>query len=51
MNPIVVVILLELYEFSLKVLSIPKEDVIKVFTTNGVLVHRIFVPSNLVVAF
>jgi len=35
MNPIVVVILLELYEFSLKVLSIPKEDVIKVFTTNG----------------
>jgi len=35
MNPIPVVILPEVQEFSLKVLSIPKEDVIKVFTTNG----------------
>jgi hypothetical protein len=35
MNPIVVVILLEVHEFSLKVLSIQKEDVAKVFSTNG----------------
>ena len=35
MNPIPVVVLPEVHEFSLKVLSIPKEDVIKVFTANG----------------
>jgi len=35
MNPIPIVVLPEAHEFSLKVLSIPKEDVIKVFTTNG----------------
>jgi len=34
MNPIQVVILPEVHKFSLKVLSIPEEDVIKVFTTN-----------------
>ena len=35
MNPIPVVVLPEVHEFSLKVLNIPKEDVIKVFTANG----------------
>ena len=35
MNPIPVVVLPEVHEFSLKVLSIPEEDVVKVFTTNG----------------
>jgi len=35
MNSITVVVLLEICKFSLKVLSIPKEGVIKVFTTNG----------------
>ena len=35
MYPIPVVVLPEVHEFSLKVLSIPKEDLIKVFTANG----------------
>ena len=35
MNPIPVVVLPEVHEFSLKVLSIPKEDVIKIFSANG----------------
>ena len=35
MNAIPVVVLPEFHEFPLKVLSIPKDDVIKVFTTNG----------------
>jgi hypothetical protein len=35
MNPITVVVMPEVCKFSLKVLSIPKEGVIKVFTTNG----------------
>lgn len=35
MNPIPVAVVPELHEFSLKVLSIPKWDVIEVFTTNG----------------
>jgi hypothetical protein len=35
MNPIPIVVLPEVHEFSLKVLSIPKEEAIKVFATNG----------------
>jgi hypothetical protein len=35
MNAIPVVVLPEFHEFPLKVLSIPKDDVIKLFTTNG----------------
>jgi hypothetical protein len=35
MNPTPVVVLPEIHEFSLKILSIPKVDVIKVFTANG----------------
>jgi hypothetical protein len=35
MNPITVMVLPEVCKFPLKVLSIPKEGVIKVFTTNG----------------
>jgi len=35
MNPIPVVVLPEVHEFSPKVLSIPEEDPVKVFTTNG----------------
>lgn len=34
MNPVPVVVLSEVHEFSLKVLSILKEDVIKELTTN-----------------
>ena len=35
MNPIPVVVLPEFHEFSLKIPSIPKEEAIKVFATNG----------------
>jgi hypothetical protein len=35
MNPSLVVVLPEVHEFSLKVLSIREEDAIKVFMTNG----------------
>ena len=34
MNTVLVVVLYERVEFSLKILSIPKEGVVKVFTTN-----------------
>jgi len=68
MNTVLVVVAHERVEFSLKVLSIPKEGVVKVFTTNrsdqslnkgmrargirdGVVVHRIFMPTDLAIAF
>jgi hypothetical protein len=35
MNPSLVVVLPEVNEFPFKVQSIPEEDVVKVFTTNG----------------
>jgi hypothetical protein len=35
MDPILVVVLPEICEFSLKVLSIPKEGVVKIFTAIG----------------
>jgi hypothetical protein len=34
MNPVPIVIALEVSEFSFKVVNIPEEDVIEVFTTN-----------------
>ena len=34
MNLRPIVVLLEVHEFSLKILSIPKEDMVKVFTTD-----------------
>jgi len=34
MNPIPVVVLSEVHKFSLKVLGVPKKQVVKVFTTN-----------------
>ena len=35
MNPSLVVVLSKVNEFPFKVLSIPEEDVVKVFTANG----------------
>ena len=68
MSPVLIVVLPEITEFLFKILSIPKENVVKVFTTNrsdqslnkgmrargirdGVVVHRIFMPTDLAIAF